>query len=163
MKKNNFIKIAALSILLLSVSCNEDNDNKLENSTPKTELVQKSLSRSEQNTEEQEILNFFENYSQKTNPKGACKKFHVSVGVGIFTVDTDVWYCCTTLTMNCTVYPDAIFNKSGTNKETSSIKEFEILDSSIYTDENGNRFKIKNGIYKVADDSSFQLNLEEVK
>ncbi|MDQ0591954.1 hypothetical protein QFZ37_000323 [Chryseobacterium ginsenosidimutans] len=39
MKKNNFIKITALSILLLSVSCNEDNDNKLENSTPKTELV----------------------------------------------------------------------------------------------------------------------------
>ncbi len=141
-------------------SCNRSDDSELNHTKADNSLLvekNKNFSRSAQEQREQEILDFFKNYSQMGKPKAVCKKFHVSVSAGIFTVDTDVWYCCSTLTMNCTVIPDGISYRS------SSIKEFEILNSSIFTDENGNSFKIKNGIYMVADDGSFQLNLEEVK
>lgn len=160
MKKNGILTLLVVLCIGIIYSCNRSDDSELiPAKSDNSLLVERNqfFSRTSQEQGEQEILDFFENYSQKGKPIAVCKKFHVSVGVGIFTVDTDVWYCCSTLTMNCTVIPDGISHRS------SSIKEFEVLNSSIYTDESGKNFKIKNGIYKVAEDGSFQLNLEEVK
>jgi hypothetical protein len=163
MKKNNFIKIAALSILLLSVSCNEDNDNKLENSTPKTELVQKNSALSKLPKAEQEKItkDFFNNLNNSNagRVRGFCHEFTIHVNIGIFEVETSAVICCTTATMNCVPIPKHILHK---NAEDPTIKAFEVTDSSIYTNEDGQKLKIKEGFYDASSDT-IQFELEEVK
>ncbi|MDQ0591953.1 hypothetical protein QFZ37_000322 [Chryseobacterium ginsenosidimutans] len=61
--------------------------------------------------------------------------------------------------MNCVPIPKHILHK---NAEDPTIKAFEITDSSIYTNEDGQKLKIKNGYYDASSDT-IQFELEEVK
>jgi hypothetical protein len=60
--------------------------------------------------------------------------------------------------MNCIPIPDIVIHK---NSE-GSIDEFEIIDSEIFENDEGRKFKIKEGIYNVSS-GTFQPEIIEVK
>ncbi len=147
------------------ISCNEDNDNRLENNIPQTELTQKNAALAKLPRAEQERIakDFFNNLTDKNitgKPRGFCQPFTVHVNIGIFEVETEVLMCCTTLTMNCVPVPKVLVHK---NAADPAIKAFEITDSSIYVNEDGQKIRIKKGIYEVSADDTVQFELEEVK
>jgi len=114
--------------------------------------------------EQQQIaLDFFKSMTDKNESgkvRGFCHEFTVHVNIGIFEVETSLTMCCTTLTMNCHPVPKHIIHRSASDPD---IKAFEVTSSSIYTDEDGNKVKIKEGIYEVAADDTVQFEIVEVK
>ncbi|GAA4150652.1 hypothetical protein GCM10022217_03810 [Chryseobacterium ginsenosidimutans] len=161
MKKKIFMGVFALSIFM--ISCNEDS-NERSNDTTKTELTQKNASFLKLPEAEQKKLAdvFFkslaENKTADGKVRGFCQPVKATVGIGIFTVETTINICCTTLTMNCIPIPDIVIHK---NSE-GSIDEFEIIDSEIFENDEGRKFKIKEGIYNVSS-GTFQPEIIEVK
>jgi len=162
MKKSNFIQILVLSIFM--ISCRDENNEKIDN-TPKTELTQKNAAFAKLSASEQQefVDKFIESLSHNNDsdkgPKGFCHPFKVKVKVLGVEIETTVNVCCTTLTMNCTPIPDVVINK---NAGDVLIETVEVVDSSVYVNDEGESIKIKEGMYDVSS-GSVQFELIKVK
>lgn len=163
MKKKILFSLVALSLIV--ISCNEESHMISDENAIKTESVQKNarFTQLPQSEKQRIATEFFSNLGKGNNyeskTRGFCHPFKVTAGIGIFTVETTISVCCTTLTMNCIPVPDVVIHKK-TGEPT--IEEFEILDSSIYENEDGTKIRIKKGVYDVSS-GYLQLELEELK